>query len=617
MKVGLLVLLYLSLPAYGGDVQVVERAEILPSAEDTIPLGGSMWKPVALPHNWYGDRVLTAPRVWYRLQVMASEPHLSQSIYMSRLWVKEIAVHVNGKQVWRTPHDWGPNGAPMTAVVAVIPPGLLRDGANTVHLRVDASALSFHGVPRIYFGETPAIRERAKIGRMLQFEMILPSMRLLGVAGLLALVFWVWTRRDGVLLWYGITGIWAFMLCELWYEVFYNGGSVFWQNALSALRFHGFLMPVLVMHLRLAGRRNPGCEALLWIVFAAAIASVAFPNPWLETAVAASAFLFLCMPALWILIVLSVPDWFRRPVMVALLLGDAVAALLYAQELGMLFGWVGHDLPRLNVYAPVAVMLAALLPAIQRVLAKVHAARREREYTEARLRQAEQERALAEQRRRIMADMHDGLGARLVALLSMAESGKVEARKLGEGIAAALEELRLAIDAAEPVEGDVNVVLGSVRHRMRTVLEDADVRLVWNVTELPAINDLNPQRILAIQRILLEVFTNIIKHSGAKTVFVSTARLCNTVEIAIEDDGRGFSSEAPNGGRGFGNLKMRSVQAGCTVNVTSSLGKGTRVAITLPAQSEASADLPQNGAARLPGDEAYPVLGMSHQRSSA
>ena len=201
-------------------------------------------------------------------------------------------------------------------------------------------------------------------------------------------------------------------------------------------------------------------------------------------------------------------------------------------------------------------MLAAAVPILERMLAGVKASEqmrkdlelrvaekaREIEASHEQLRQVQREQALAEERRRIMADMHDGMGARLVALLSVAQSGKARHGEISEGIAAALDELRLTVDSVQPVEGDVGVVLGNVRHRMRSVFERAGVQLAWNVSELPRMDDLTPERILAIQRIVLETFSNAIRHAGARSVAVYTLRVPGAVRIVIEDDGRGFDT---------------------------------------------------------------------------
>jgi len=212
-----------------------------------------------------------------------------------------------------------------------------------------------------------------------------------------------------------------------------------------------------------------------------------------------------------------------------------------------------------------------------------------------------------------MADMHDGLGDRLVGLLSIAESGSARLEELSEGIAAALYELRLAIDSVQPVEGDVGVVLGNVRHRMRSVFERAGVRFLWNVSALPRMDDLTPERILAIQRILLEVFSNALRHSGARTVAVSAMLVDGAVHITIADDGAGFDPDAAHGGNGLGNLRMRAAQAGGALVLESGVGNGTRVTLSLPLGRAEPPDRPAGGKKEDP----YPVPGMSAEPSRA
>jgi signal transduction histidine kinase len=209
--------------------------------------------------------------------------------------------------------------------------------------------------------------------------------------------------------------------------------------------------------------------------------------------------------------------------------------------------------------------------------------------------------------------MHDGLGARLVSLLSIAQSGKARHGEISEGLAAALNELRLTVDSVQPVEGDVAVVLGNVRHRMRSVFERAGVKFLWNVSTLPRVENLTPERILAIQRIFLEVFSNTLKHAGARTVAVSAARLPGAVQIVIADDGRGFEEGEVRSGNGLANLKLRAAQAGGTLVLDSGPGVGTRVTLTLPFGEDQTPGLPGSGhnAAH------YPIHGITPARESA
>jgi len=136
---------------------------------------------------------------------------------------------------------------------------------------------------------------------------------------------------------------------------------------------------------------------------------------------------------------------------------------------------------------------------------------------------------------------------------------------------------------------------------------------VWNVSALPRIEDLTPERILAIQRIFLEVFSNAIRHAQAKTVSVFAMRVPGAVRIVIEDDGHGFDTDSPHGGTGLTNLQLRAQQAGGTLGIESRAGDGTRVTLTLPLPDDAEPDLPRKGQK----DDYSPVRGISPDPATA
>jgi signal transduction histidine kinase len=336
---------------------------------------------------------------------------------------------------------------------------------------------------------------------------------------------------------------------------------------------------------------------------------------------------FSALPALLTIPLLISPRLRAKPAVIVLVVADFAACLLPFHDWAWRFGIIDFERPYLVFFASPFVMLAAAAPIVERMLAGARATEqnrlelerrvaektREIEASHERLRRVQHEHTLAEERRRIMADMHDGLGARLVALLSVAQSGKAKRDEISEGIAAALDELRLTVDSVQPVEGEVGVVLGNVRHRMRSVFERAGIRLVWNVSALPRMENLTPERILAIQRLFLEVFSNAIRHSGARTVSVFTMRVPGAARIVIEDDGRGFDPAAAGPGAGLANLRLRAFQAGGTLAVESQVGKGTRVTLSLPLTEERTPDLPRMGEK----DEFCPVRGISRKPATA
>jgi signal transduction histidine kinase len=199
--------------------------------------------------------------------------------------------------------------------------------------------------------------------------------------------------------------------------------------------------------------------------------------------------------------------------------------------------------------------------------------------------------AVREERGRIMRDMHDGLGARLVTLLGSLRSGKAAPNDMQHQVQESLDELRLTIDSLEDTGGDVAALLGNMRYRFEKRFTEHGVRFVWRVKPLPALHYLTPANNLHLQRLLLEVFTNILKHAHAKTVEVSTETIDDAIVVTIADDGVGFDLNAQREsgqGRGLANLRFRAKALGGEVEVRSpapSFGKGTSVSVHLPLSS--------------------------------
>jgi signal transduction histidine kinase len=202
--------------------------------------------------------------------------------------------------------------------------------------------------------------------------------------------------------------------------------------------------------------------------------------------------------------------------------------------------------------------------------------------TYARVEEAKREWAQVSERQRILADMHDGVGASLVGLLRHVQSGAADRASIERRVQEVLQEMRIAIDALQPRDGDLAAVLGALRYRLDDIIRASGVHLVWDVEELPELGDLKPSTVFALQRIVLEAIANALKHSGARLLRLS-ARACNDeVVVRIEDDGRGFDTTRHAAGLGLANMRARARRIGARLKIQSHPGKGTTVKLCLP-----------------------------------
>ena len=196
--------------------------------------------------------------------------------------------------------------------------------------------------------------------------------------------------------------------------------------------------------------------------------------------------------------------------------------------------------------------------------------------------EAKREWAQVSERQRILADLHDGVGASLVGLLQEVQSGSADRASIAKRVQEVLQEMRIAIDALQPRDGDLAAVLGALRYRLDDIIRSSGVRLAWEVEELPEVGDLKPSTVFALQRIVLEAITNALKHSGAQLLRISARANNGEVEIRIEDDGRGFDSSRHATGLGLSSMRARAQRIGARLTIQSHPGTGTTVTLSLP-----------------------------------
>jgi signal transduction histidine kinase len=206
-----------------------------------------------------------------------------------------------------------------------------------------------------------------------------------------------------------------------------------------------------------------------------------------------------------------------------------------------------------------------------------------------RLRESEQQQMLARERQRLMRDMHDGVGSSLIGALMAVERGGAPPEQTAEILRRCLDDLKLAIDSLEPVDSDLLLLLATARYRLEPRFEQAGIRLVWSVGQLPPLPKITPEHALHILRIVQEIFTNIVKHAQAREVRLSVSASGSHVAIDIVDDGVGFDvaaatapapADAPQR-RGLANIAARATAIGGAITWTSVQGR-TSVALTIP-----------------------------------
>ena len=198
------------------------------------------------------------------------------------------------------------------------------------------------------------------------------------------------------------------------------------------------------------------------------------------------------------------------------------------------------------------------------------------------------------ERKRIAAELHDGLGQSLVIIKNRALHSLTEP----EDHDRAIEQIEEIADAAGHAILEAREIAYNLRpfHIDRLGLTAALAAMIKRAgnnslhftTELDSIDGLlTPEQEINFYRIVQECLNNILKHSEASTADVAIKRREQMIDLTIQDNGRGFTlgvrQESTNGS-GFGLLGLaeRARILGGALTINSAPGKGTTTHLQLP-----------------------------------
>ena len=184
---------------------------------------------------------------------------------------------------------------------------------------------------------------------------------------------------------------------------------------------------------------------------------------------------------------------------------------------------------------------------------------------------ARQQERVAE-RSRILRDMHDGVGSHISAALRQLQSGRSSPGELQHTLRDALDQLKLSIDAINLPAGDVGALLANLRYRLQPRFAALDLRLVWEVEELPLVASLTHHDMRQLQYMLFEAISNVLQHAHASEMCLQAQVEQGDVVVRVVDNGRGFDAQATSR-NGLGSLKQRAQAIGASLDIQSDPGR--------------------------------------------
>ena len=225
--------------------------------------------------------------------------------------------------------------------------------------------------------------------------------------------------------------------------------------------------------------------------------------------------------------------------------------------------------------------------------------------------------AVATERTRIAREMHDIVAHSLSIVIAQADGGRYAAATdpaaaeralttIADMSRAALRDMRSILgvlrsdegdDAAplapQPVHADLEELAAQVR----------DAGLPVSLVSIGVPRRLPPGVGLAVYRICQEALTNALKHAGpAAQAIVRLEWHSDSLDLRIDDDGRGAAASGDGRGQGLVGMRERTAMLGGTVDAGPRTGGGFRVHAVIPTPPV------------IPGTGEIPIVGLGVTR---
>ncbi len=589
---------------------VPESAEWTVTAAGELPAADAPWQRVGLPDSLAVQRLegsylgrrphgFDAPWHWYRFAVPDALTGAGELGILLPRFADRVRIYLDGepvaqsfRQPGRIEHGWN------RPFFARLPASAMGGPGHQLMLALDSPYLGRVQLARPRIGSLAAVETLH--ARHLSLRIGSAKLATGILAGIAVLGFGIWLARPKEtmhLLMALASASFAVRQAHFFVIVPWVSPQWFWWLAVSAMAWAMCLVLLLALHYY---NRPGGWMEKALLGAAVGVTLLTWPGVGLDAYQHAGTIYTVLAPIAVIGGVVLLRRAMSDPGLPQVLLagGFLINLALNLYDLSIQQRWLSIERPFLGPIGAVLMCGSFIIALMARYVqsltevaalnrdleARVADRQRELEATHARLRAATAEQARAEERQRLMREIHDGIGAQLSTALAASERGGQADAGVLRTLRAAIADLKLTVDSLEPVDGDLPSLLGNLRYRLAPQLRQAGIRVEWEVTPLPALPWLQAPTALHILRLLQEGFSNLIQHADAQTVRVvtGTSSAPDGLWIEIIDDGRGIDPQRQNGGRGLANMQERARLLGGRLEVGPAQPQGTRLALWLP-----------------------------------
>lgn len=192
-------------------------------------------------------------------------------------------------------------------------------------------------------------------------------------------------------------------------------------------------------------------------------------------------------------------------------------------------------------------------------------------------------------RNTIARDLHDDIGSTLSSIniisqmaLKDANGSSTHFQRIAQYSSGMMESMSDIVWSINPNNDSPEQLVSKMKEFAAEILDPLDIDYSFSGEEnLHAISlDVSTRKNLFL--IFKEAINNAAKYSHAKSISISFSKENNTVELHIQDDGKGFDIEQNSSGNGLRNMKERAKNLRGQLSLKSSVEAGTALTLSIP-----------------------------------
>lgn len=196
---------------------------------------------------------------------------------------------------------------------------------------------------------------------------------------------------------------------------------------------------------------------------------------------------------------------------------------------------------------------------------------------------------LERMRNTIARDLHDDIGSTLSSIniisqmaLKDANGSSSNFQRIAQHSSSMMESMSDIVWSINPNNDSPEQVISKMKEFAAEILDPLDIDYTFTGEENLHAVTLDAATRKNLLLIFKEAVNNAAKYSGASVMTIHFTKQADILEVAIQDNGKGFDAEVISSGNGLRNMKARATSLRGKLELKSSAGTGTAISLSIP-----------------------------------